>query len=362
MGSSVRALRSLVAPLLLAAGALACATPPSARVDAGWGTVRAEDEAVALDAAHRAHETRSLLARAVPGVTDADIEIWVQEQLWAGPFYTPSREFVDGFTLRMLWRAGARIHVSTDNYEDTLPHELVHAMLGPSWDVLPAALEEGLCEVVAVEIGANREKRLVRLRDAAQWTAWTYQIDYTLPGPGKIESCGTSYWGSLSANAGRRSELTLDEILSIRPTGVWKDYDRAEVTHIYGAGYVIADRIYQRGGFARLHALCVRAIDEGHDRVPAAWILEAAEVESDTQFLADCVIDLERERLAHVLDSPFFRDHLRTIRSRALNLALTPEEFIDNFDPVITIDGGRAIPLARMPGFVTWAEANWNGL
>jgi hypothetical protein len=134
----------------IALSAVSClAPPPPIVVDTPFGEVRAENRETADHVAglltRLAPEVRAIL----PGSQDRPIDVWVQEELSVYRF-NRRPESVRGFTLLNEEFSAKRIHLQEDGQSPWyLSHELVHALIGPSWASLPGIFEEGLGDVVA---------------------------------------------------------------------------------------------------------------------------------------------------------------------------------------------------------------------
>ena len=339
--------------LLVLAGAAGCATPPPASISTPWGAVRAPDAETAVLTAEAFEGLRADLARILPDLTERGVDVWVQERPSAGPFLTPRRKMVDGFTLETFWRDRPRIHVALRNWGETLPHELVHALLGESWATLPAALEEGLADWASVELGANGRKDVVRLGDAVQVREWSYELDYRNPDDEREGRRVT--WSGTFDRGDSTSELTLDQILRMRPRGYWQTLTDGDVSHIYGVGFLITELLVERVGIEGLHALCVEAGEEGLEQVPPDRILAAAGIEDGERFAAVARARRYTARLESLMQSEGFVDRVAEMLATCTDTDhASAAECLRLLRPEVRLDDGEPIPLEELPGFAAW--------
>jgi hypothetical protein len=261
---------------ILALAAACQVAPPPVRVDGPAGSVRGEHLAEALAVEGRLRSLEGQVLRLLPDAESRLDEVWVQEAPRLYRFADASYAEADGF-----WSEGhRRIHLRRDasSLSRTLAHELVHASLGDSWSALPGTLEEGLCDVVSARLCPedSLSMRTGRLSAAALAT-------------GGLELEVELYLGGSTSDALRLGALTRMRLSSPRPlevepqevfeveaglstTALGADEKKA----LYGLSYLLAHRIVERRGFTGLNALCTRARREGHEEVPARWLLEAA--------------------------------------------------------------------------------------
>src|SRR5262249_13745500 len=127
----------------------------------------------------------------LPGSQDRPIDVWVQEQL-AVYLFRERPESVRGFTLLEDEFHAKRIHLQEGGQSPWyLAHELVHALIGPSWAPLPGILAEGLGDVVAETLTPEYEEhiRSHRLLNASAFTGGLeLEVVYRMPGDGPWSS------------------------------------------------------------------------------------------------------------------------------------------------------------------------------
>ncbi len=265
-----RSVLLVVASLLL--GACALAPPPEIAITTDAGIVRAPREGVALETAADLPRLVDALRVELVDTRDDPIEVWVQDEvtLYRGSAMSSD---IGGFAHREL----DRIHIATSNRAERtlyLAHELVHLLLGEGWQTLPLAVEEGLCDHLALRVTGYDGARLI----ARHLTGAALAVDelrFTvrmIPKRHARQRAGAS-WGQVSLSDGPRP---LDDWLGRSESVTDAAFDADASVRMRGVGYVLARRILARGGISALHDLCRRADVEGHERVPAEWLLKAA--------------------------------------------------------------------------------------
>lgn len=331
-----------LAGAILSVGCLA--PPPPIVVDTPFGAVRARDADEAGEMAMLLEKLAPRVKEMLPGAQDRPIDVWVQEELAVYLFHERP-ESVRGFTLLEDEFEAKRIHLQSGGQSPWyLAHELVHALIGPSWAPLPGILEEGLGDVVAEALNPEYEEhiRAHRLLNASAFTGGlALEVVYREPGSGPRSS-----WPEVVTE----SELVLgpghdhDELRRLLATPRsalhenWTDIPES----FYGIAWLYVSRIVERIGFEGLHGLCLRAEREGRELVPLEWLEEAADlpIEAlDARFLATC----------------FDRPTMQTA------LFLQPEPFaavmLDALIPLHRRLGFREVFQRAQPGLRLWNDS-----
>jgi len=269
------------------------APPPPIVVDTPYGEVRANDAGKASEVAELlqrlAPEVRTLL----PGAQDRQVDVWVQDQLAVYLFHKRP-ESVRGFTLLDAEFDAKRIHLQEGGQSPWyLAHELVHALIGPSWAPLPGILEEGLGDVVAETLNPEYQEhiRSHRLLNASAFTGGLdLEVVYRQPDEGPWRSWGTVEVPARLVLGPPVARGTLRTLLATPRSELhqrWSDIPES----FYGVSWLIVSRAVERVGLEGLHALCTRARAEGLALVPLEWIETAADLDLDAldaTFLASC--------------------------------------------------------------------------
>ncbi|MEZ6013573.1 MAG: hypothetical protein R3F49_00535 [Planctomycetota bacterium] len=260
---------------------LSCmASPPQTVMAFDGGTVRAADTDEASEVQGLLAELRPALLALVPDTAFEDIDVWVQDKPSLYRFPTEATADAEG-----LWSAAHRRIMLSRNADDvrrTLAHELVHAALGETWSALPGTLEEGLADHASTKLADAGAARLRAGRLSAAALA-AGGIELVLAVDRKSDA-GRDIRRGWSA----RVRLTGDES---DPLDVFRLSAGLSTTKLatapkrgyYGLAFLVVDRIVARYGYDGLNALCTRAAEEGHDHVPAAWLMAAAELTKERE-------------------------------------------------------------------------------
>lgn len=138
--------------LLLATG---CDGSPPRAAPTSFGEVVAADPGQATAVAAAVKILLPALRQRLPDAAEGALQVVVQ-----GPRLEPAPgRLAPPQILGRYQEAGpglGRILLVEHWQPEALAHELVHALLGPGWEALPPALEEGLADTLAVEVLAAR--------------------------------------------------------------------------------------------------------------------------------------------------------------------------------------------------------------
>ena len=275
-------LRALCPTLLLAALGACQAVPPAASFEGPTGRVRADDDLRAEEVSDLFEELLPRVAACLPDAECRAREVWVQVTPTLYRFSETSYEEADGF-----WsESHGRIHLREDaqSLSRTLAHELVHASLGESWEVLPGTIEEGLCDVVSVLLCPEDSvgMRTGRLSAAAFATGGLeLEVELFLPAEPLAGGVQVGCMTRMRLQGDVRPEFQPGDVFTI-PAGLsTTDLPTNDKKALYGLSYLLVDRIVDRIGFIGLHRLCLRASREGLEELPSAWLLDAAGIGSE---------------------------------------------------------------------------------
>jgi len=129
---------------------------------------------------------------------------------------------------------------------------------------------------------------------------------------------------------------------------------QGQVGHVYGVGVVVVSRILASGGIEELHELCLRAADQGHAQVPAAWLLDAADIESDAQFEELALAELRAASLAAAFESePFELLFEKALQEAGVTTPEAVDGFLERFEGTLRASG-TTYDLAELPEFRAW--------
>lgn len=269
--------------LILGLGLTGClASPPRLHVETGHGVVRSDHESPGRTAATLLEVLVPEVRSRIPDTRVQPLEIWVQEQLSVFRGWSVDQQ-VPAFTIegegRIHIQEGDRIELSA-----ALSHELVHAMLGPSWDTLSPVAEEGLADWMQEQLnrpvlGSLRADHLAKASAAVgglEFGIWSRQrkrhglplTTMTFPEPSKEDE-----------PLDLRTALDPDDSTS---NGLFRPYQVAVTdARLYGVGYLVISMLIEEIGTEGLHDLCVLAAEQGLDSVPSAWLLDAAGLDTN---------------------------------------------------------------------------------
>lgn len=222
-------------------------------------------------------DLRPLILGALPDAEIPELEVWVQPRPALYRFEGETYAEADGF-----WSAEhGRIHLreGASSLRRTLAHELVHASLGPSWDTLPGSLEEGLCDLISLQLAPAdaAQMRAGRLSAAAFATGGLeLEVEVLMPGSGAAVGLGLQtrlrLMGELSP------DLDPNQVFQVRAGLSTTELPPNDKKAFYGLSLLLLERIVGHIGIEGLHELCTLAAAQGRAEVPSAWLLAAAEL------------------------------------------------------------------------------------
>ncbi len=247
--------------VLLLVGTACHAPSPRIAVDSPWGEVRADELSTAANLVQDLERMFPRVRDLLPATRDVLPEIWVQDV----PTYYRwwEHDDADGFFVP----GTNRIHLRALAANGTLEHELVHLLLDETWSTLPAAVEEGLCDLVSVELVPSTGPAVRASRASGASLALgglTFAIDYR--GWTSLARISAEPVDPLGALASHRAD----------PASATRDRE------VRGVGFLVAERIVERHGYRGLLALCDLARRRGLDAVPASTLAQAADLAPGT--------------------------------------------------------------------------------
>lgn len=311
-------LRMGFASLLLGAAltVTACVGAPPVCVESDFAIVCGPDEATVERLAPHIDLLDERVRAELPTATSERVEVWLQQRpqvVHLFPFPDDVAAVRNGLTGRIHARPTGR-HLSIE-----LAHELVHARLGPEWDTLPAALEEGLADQLAARTAPGGDRvRADRLGRALA----------AIGGPQPWLHFHTPDSVEIHRRVGRhRSAAAAD---GIRPDDVFRDDDalvRPFLGHTarpiwYGVAFVAVGRLLRRHGIDGFRRLVAETADLDPDE------------RADRLRAASGLVD-EREWRAAVLEELSITDGRGLAAYLAPELAaITLGHFVEGMDPI----------------------------
>jgi len=336
--------------LLVTAALTAGCLVPAPRHDnaSGVGTVRAESPIAAQRYAEMLAELHPKVSAILPGSLDRDTELWVQTTLRRFA-HEDHREDAMGFTVLARDLTPGRIHLrdNTAYPEWYLTHELVHALMGPTWGTLPGVLAEGLCDWIAAEVNPSYQPVIHThrlLHSSMFFGGMSYEVDFTHPDTRRKTRSNIWY-----AYSGEPAELGPEEVIGLDR---WSFHSKARVpVSYYGLGFVVVSRMMERITLEDLHEMCTDAENLGLTVIPTEWILAAAGIgESDDWARAgESLLGVDEVHEINRLLPVVFQE--LSIRAFAdLYGDMDPLEFLHQVNPKLSLADGTHVPLSSIRG------------
>ena len=270
----MRVAAALVAALTLCAAG--CVQPPSESVDTPYGVVRADTAEQARDLAEMLTDLRPRVVELLPDAVDRSTEVWLDSGLRGSEL--AGDQSVAALTNVSAGRIQLRGDASGIDLDFLLAHELVHALMGGTWDPLPAVMKEGLCDALAARLVPRSAPLARALRlFAARFAFGDQALDLSLTEPGLGGRWGTRI-DIASPGVLRRGPL---DALALQGRGIRLHDATEDEDALYGYGLLVVERSVERIGLDGLHLMCVAATEDGAEVVPADWLLWAAGLDTD---------------------------------------------------------------------------------
>jgi hypothetical protein len=355
---------TLTALVLVLSGTSAClAPPPPMVVETPYGDVHAEDRSTAAEVATMLRALAPEVMERLPGSQDRAIDVWVQDRLRVYR-YNERPQSVRGFTLLSDEFDARRIHLQEDGQSPWyLAHELVHALIGPSWAPLPGILEEGLADVIAEGLSPEHQNhiRAHRLLNATAFSdGLRVVVGHRPPGGDALSRGSAEYRRALRLRLTRSVPVeTARELFATTRTELHQRWPEIPES-FYGLAWLLVSRAVERHGVEGLHELCLRATEEGHELVPAGWLLEAANLdldELDPEFISACFEKDEFQRAIYLQPEAFAIAALEALRP--LEPDLDERELFYVARPVFVLWDGSRIPLSTIGPVREEIQARW---
>lgn len=338
--------------LLLALTLAACAGPPPASVETPYGQARAATQDRARQLALLLSDLTPRVRELLPDALERDTEVWLDDF----PGLTDRPDVVG-----LAAPGSGRIRIRADRLgrdaDFVLVHELVHALLGPSWEPLPSVMKEGLCDAVARRLAptASRPVTALRLFDAlTAYPGAALELAYFEPVLGSLERLPVPL-------ADRTAPDPFTALQQPGPGVHLRGLDDDDPV-LYGYGLLVVERILERRGLAGLHALCRQAGGRGLDLVPLPWILEAAELQATPESWRRAALEaVDEEVLAAQCDQlagQLTGYLVNTLRHRYPGL--DGQAFLTRALPTVGWAGAAArVALGTVPGLREQLPTRW---
>ncbi len=307
------AVRAHLLALLLLALPACLAPAPRHEVASAAGRVLGDSPTQARLVSELLDDLAPRVRALLPGTRAEPLEVWVQRRLALYSNWTVDDD-VPAFTVE----GEHRIHMLENDPRDlsaALAHELVHALLGPTWASLPPVAEEGLADWVQEQLHPELAGSL-RADHLAKAGAAFGGLRFGLWQSGSL---GGRQLASFSFPSGDELGAPIDDPQAAIDDGgrsrrsFWQPYEvSVSDPRLYGLGYVAVVSALERIGVDGLHARC-RAASERGERLTAAELLQAGGLTADVDHWRQEIVERvgrgELLALGATL-APFLRDLL----------------------------------------------------
>lgn len=267
-------MKLLASSTLLFAACVAPRVPPHC-APSRFGVVHAADPETAQEYALLLDEVAPFVARALPGLEVEPVDLRVVAGITNTYQFSPHSEF-SGAAFESNSEKWVEIRSDLDPIarRGVLAHELVHRWLGPAWDTLPPAMEDGLADVVGDAARGGDTARERMLNFLVCWITLNGELTldrHATPADADAEL----FTVTLRANVAR---LKPAEILDVFGRDLEGYHSLQDPRHLAVVA-ILARRVMSRISVDRLFEACQIAAEEGLIRVPVARILAMARVD-----------------------------------------------------------------------------------
>jgi hypothetical protein len=351
---------ALVLPLVLALLA-ACAQVPEIALSTEHGVVRAHTPADAAAMADLLERLKPQVLALLPGARDRPTEVWREPALQLEA--VPEERARDAGVVALTELQSGRIRIGEAGGigpDFLLAHELVHALMDESWDPLPAIMKEGLCDAIACRLAPEHAARARALRMfGARFAFGDQALDLAVTEP----SFGGRLGVGITVSAPGIPRREPREALELAGHGVRLHGELRDEDVLYGYGLLLVERTIDRIGLAGLHALCLRAREEGRAVLPARWVLWAAALDDSPASwraaLAQAVGPRELVALAAHLEDGLAEAIVANLRYRYADF--TADAFLEVAQATVGLRGSSAeVPLAELQPLAQRVQAAWD--
>ena len=264
-----------------------------------------------------------------------------------------------GGSVAEYWCRRPVVSIDEDSDPSTLTHELVHVLLGPSWDTAPAILEEGLADWFGRELRGNeRSGTILSRRFASLNLDPELEIPVTVFVRGENEAEELWQEATLTLDLPESSDREVRDLLAIPQNTRWKGMSYGDMRYAYGVGYMLASRIIDRIGLEGLHQLCLDAKASGQSILSPDVLFEAAGIQEGEPFLAE-----DEAQQVTILwlagRGGFSRVVTDLLEAYPWLVDAGPYGFLDRVTIRVEIPEGESVELGAAQGFEDWLIRNW---
>ena len=325
-------------------------------------TIRSDSAADAARLAELVHQEREYLLAFVPGTVARPLEVWrvggeqAQRLLDLGADGLTSHRrgmpWIAAFT--PSWWHRTRVLVLARAEDRVVTHELAHALLGPDWDPLPSALEEGLCDWLSFQRFPEDDgpvRHLACLRKRQLGAALDV---HCLARPVRGKGFGLRWLRDIKTDLGPRLEVT--EVLRLPERTPWPDLSSDGVSHAYAVGFLLAERILDRHGLDGLLAACRGASARGETTLRPETVLALAELPDGHWSLGELLQRHERAFLERALWEPKLVDSLLELYEEHAPKGSSVAEFLPDLRGRLRLETRSPIDWRELKGFQSLAQ------
>ena len=261
-------------PFLLLAACAAPRIPPHSALSR-FGVVHASDPGTAREYARLLDDVAPFVERALPGLEVEPVDLRVVPGVSETDNISPHSPFAgaafEGGSAKWI---EVRSDLPPDARGAVLGHELVHRWLGPTWDTLPPALEDGLADVVGDAIRGEEPARERMLAFLACWL--TLNGDLTLDrhaAPASPDS--EPFTVTFHSNIARLAPADILDVMNRNLNG----YHALEDPRHFAVVAILARRVMSRITVDQLYEACQVAAEEGWIRLPMSRVFALARID-----------------------------------------------------------------------------------
>ncbi len=352
--------------LALALVVAGCGTPPRfavrLSVPSEVVSIRSDSATDAARLAELVHREREYLLAFVPGTIARPLEVWrvggEQGQrlldLGADGLTSHRREMPWLATFTPSWWHRTRVLLLARAEDRVVTHELAHALLGPDWDPLPSALEEGLCDWLSFQRFPDDDgpvRHLACLRKRQLGAALDV---HSLVWPSRGQGFGLRWLRDVKGDLGPRLDVT--EVLQLPERTPWPGLSSDGVSHAYAVGFLLAERILDRHGLSGLLAACQQATARGESTLQPETVLALADLPEGQWSLSELLQRHERAFLERALWEPKLIESLLELYEDHAPEGNSVAEFLPGLRGRLRLETRSPINWRDLPGFPSLAD------
>lgn len=262
---------TLLIPSLFCLGACAVARVPPHAAPSRFGVVHAADPATASGYARLLDDVGPFVARALPGLEVEPVDLRIVASVSDSFHASPHSEFAGAvFESRSAKWVEMRADLEPASRRGVLAHELVHRWLGPAWNTIPPALEDGLADLIGDAIRENDTPRERMMSFVACWITLNgeLKVDRNAALVGRRD---VPFSVTFRAEVDRLTPALILDVMG-RDLDGYHSIDPRRFAVIT----VLSRRLLSRLSVEQLFEICRDAAEDGLTRVPPERVFAAA--------------------------------------------------------------------------------------